>query len=1233
MGYHGNLKRLWAELDASGDGFVSLSEIDQEVGRYVGTFKLELIKKYGDMLTAWRKGLDKNGNGRIEEPEVREALEDLGLKLDSHKLYKFLRCTPGGLGLCLKDFDPEAWKRWVIGDLEGIAGGSDSEFIADNVPDLLQSSQGLQDMMDRSKDGGRAAAWRAELRRRDREEAKAERENIGKFTVGLSTAEGFKRAMRKRCGSLLGAWRYHLDLDGNGKLSPGEFGQALHRLGITANIKQLWSELDVSKSGYICFEDFDPEAHAMLSEFKTKITQEYGNMLLGWMKAIDHGGTGCVDEAQFLKCCEKIGYTGNAKKLFRLMKPEVGRHFITLLDIDVSAHNALVRGDFRMITEEGVGTVQKRPLEMTFDERNQAGFFFQIRKAWDASEREEFAKACRTARMPEKMQTLEEFDRLCIRKYGTLMNAWRQCLDADGNGKLTFNELCNGARYLGYGGDLQKLWRSLDTDNSGSITIREIDAKADDLVKCFMLLIKERFGDIDAMWKVGFGKDPHDSIDEGTLTKACEELGYPYDAKKLFRTLQPMPGRQLITIWDIDPECARRKARGDGGTVDAPAMTPSQKAAARAKKIAAANTTAEGPALTLDDHIALSILDRVKKARGRIGQVQASLFWRNGEEKTNLDLKVYHPSETEPLSTSHKKCSLRSNKGVFDVDRRGKELGPALKSCMWPEEEERDEDGYVERNPPPPEGAYSVVVTNLQGPKVAFQVAVRVAGVMRLFKGLAAPIRDGGEPITIVNFTLPWPGQFDYEIEAQSGASALEVGGSLDSMPSVMASPSLMRSGTVGSTIMCHSHLPSWGRDRGWAGLGAPPGNSTAQGIRDALTKKYGSTVAAWRLSLDPKMKGGASFKQFCSTLQEAAFHGNLKALWEELTEQKPANAKFVALKDVDPEASMALDAFRNALLASHPSIMDAWWLLMDVDGTGLIRHEELIDIIKRLGGCGIRVSSKRFVSYFAVRSGQRSLSPEDLEPLLIGVPAKDRSEVWDQKGKAEKAPPHYIKVPGRSGAEVKGIPGEEEHLPTQRAHVETILAEHHGQQKVMITLEAFKKMLVVKYGSLFSAWRHGLDVDHNGVVTQADFAAACRRFGITQTCKLWKELDTNGNGQISVDEMDPELGEYFEEFEKKLIKKYKTTKEGWRKGIDPGNTKWIDLPKWCKQLEALGYSRDPEKLYKMLRPEPFRSFLTYEDIWLNLNPNEKGKDEIALTLAQTMESAEEKATKKASSR
>lgn len=53
MGFHGNMKRLWAELDKSSKGYVTLEDIDPEVWTMVSGFKVALMKS---METCYQPG-------------------------------------------------------------------------------------------------------------------------------------------------------------------------------------------------------------------------------------------------------------------------------------------------------------------------------------------------------------------------------------------------------------------------------------------------------------------------------------------------------------------------------------------------------------------------------------------------------------------------------------------------------------------------------------------------------------------------------------------------------------------------------------------------------------------------------------------------------------------------------------------------------------------------------------------------------------------------------------------------------------------------------------------------------------------------------------------------------------------------------------------------------------------------------------------------------------------------
>jgi len=571
MGYHGNLRQLWRDLDVDLNGYITLAELDKEAGLLMGSFKLRLLQEYGDMLTAWEKGIDRNGSGRIEEAELKACCQKLGFDCDTKKLYRMLRSSPSTSthGLTLQMFDADAHRRKVSGDLKGHLSGANKEFLED-LPGMGEEIPYPEDVASH-KPGG-AVALRNEQKAKEREHVGRVTEESYKLKRALHTAEGFKRVLIARCGSLLGAWREALDLDGNGRLTFGEFCMALERLGFYGDVKGLWKLLDAAGKGYLLFGDLDQKAADSLSSFYDKMREAHGNLLLAWVKELDKKQMGYVDEHGFVAACKRVGFEGDACRLFKLMKPEAGRRLLTLKDFDTKAYLAFGRGDFRMLSE-GEGTRKKQDgescLDLSFEDRQQSAFFHQIRSAWAVAQREEFAKT--TGMVPEfVIDTPEEFQMRCVRRYGSVIAAWRQCLDADGNGRLTFNEFCGACRRLGYEGNLMALWTEYGGQEKGFISLKELDPTADELVTTFLQLLGDRFGTIDEAWKSGFGKDPHESIDEPALDKMCRNLGYSHSSHKLFKYLQPFRGGICLTIWDIDPECTRKRQRGDEATFDTP---------------------------------------------------------------------------------------------------------------------------------------------------------------------------------------------------------------------------------------------------------------------------------------------------------------------------------------------------------------------------------------------------------------------------------------------------------------------------------------------------------------------------------------------------------------------------------------------------------------------------------------------------------------------------------------
>lgn len=387
--------------------------------------------------------------------------------------------------------------------------------------------------------------------------------------------------------------------------------------------------------------------------------------------------------------------------------------------------------------------------------------------------------------------------------------------------------------------------------------------------------------------------------------------------------------------------------------------------------------------------------------------------------------------------------------------------------------------------------------------------------------------------------------------------------------------------------------------------------------LRMAMKKKWGSTVAAWRGLFDPHAKGHIRFGQFiiaCEHVTFAGNTGNLKDLWYELTKDADGNVVFELTKDadgnaqtqcefrdIDPDGQLFIDEARNVLVGMFGSLTKAWKLAIDPCRTDHVDEEEFL---KNMKAAGVELKhSKGLPKLFKIllaRRGQRSLVIDDLEALLIGSPIDQHLALWigeQSAGGGQK--PTTPKSPKSLGSKDFDDPASPRDLMMTRT------LDFHTQDTVINSVDRFKKMLVVKFGSLFAAWRHFLDQDQNGVVTQKDFSHACVALGVRNVRTLWNELDENQNGQISLWEIDAELGDAFSAFQELLIAKWGSTKNGWRKVFDFKGSLRCEKPDFIQKCQEIGFTGDAAKLFDDLRPEPGRAYLTYEDVWINLNPND----------------------------
>jgi len=372
--------------------------------------------------------------------------------------------------------------------------------------------------------------------------------------------------------------------------------------------------------------------------------------------------------------------------------------------------------------------------------------------------------------------------------------------------------------------------------------------------------------------------------------------------------------------------------------------------------------------------------------------------------------------------------------------------------------------------------------------------------------------------------------------------------------------------------------------------------------------------------------------------LEDCAFHGNVKGLWQELCNDRPA----VTFKDVDQDSAKILDRFRKFLVNKYGNLVTAWDQGIDHDGVGRVDKNEFTKAYQTMeiparNSDALKKSAHALFKLLLEHHGQLSITIRDLEPLLIGIDPVRREAVWcgngketdENEGEKEKKMSSTTNNPARDSQEQEEKEGVESSpespnaqtaasmrrkakmgAPSPREHIEGMLKIQNDQDFMIDSLESFKKMLIAKYGSLFAAWRKGPNTDNNGLITKNDFSTACRFLGVKAVQQLWDELDKDKNKLISLDEIDPEVGMAFAGLEKCLLDKYGNTKVGWKKEFDKDNSLRCDKKTFLAGCKALAVPGDHERLFKLLKPEPGRPHLAYEDLWINFDPNSTAQEE-----------------------
>eukprot|EP00929_Paragymnodinium_shiwhaense_P009845 TRINITY_DN114203_c0_g1_i1.p1 TRINITY_DN114203_c0_g1~~TRINITY_DN114203_c0_g1_i1.p1 ORF type:complete len:253 (+),score=50.94 TRINITY_DN114203_c0_g1_i1:94-852(+) len=144
-----------------------------------------------------------------------------------------------------------------------------------------------------------------------------------------------------------------------------------------------------------------------------------------------------------------------------------------------------------------------------------------------------------------------------------------------------------------------------------------------------------------------------------------------------------------------------------------------------------------------------------------------------------------------------------------------------------------------------------------------------------------------------------------------------------------------------------------------------------------------------------------------------------------------------------------------------------------------------------------------------------------------------------------------------------------------------------------------FRKALLQRYRSVLGAWRE-LDPRNHGRLAFFDFCRACRHLGYDGEARLlWNALDCDGDGFISLWDVDMRLSAQLQGFTDALVTASGSAEAAWKQFFNSNGMGRSPESSFARSCAALGYEGDVKTVYEALNIDRVSTGVSFQDFQL----------------------------------
>jgi len=314
--------------------------------------------------------------------------------------------------------------------------------------------------------------------------------------------------------------------------------------------------------------------HIALTEFLRKLrAASGGSFIRGFRTVLDRNGNLCISKVEMLKGCRQVAFSGDVMALWKAMDQD-GDGSVQLPELDVRM--SLVLASFKKWCSEKHGGCVKAMQHLAAMTRRRTAkwsvddFVAAVQlSSWQgvpgislkqvAGMLHEAADLTGTRHMVAQdvafldgweptpwlcaepdVQGKEQLIATLRARYVNLIVAWRRLFDRNNKNHVTFKDFQHACMYLQLK-NAPGIWRALDHDHSGFISLKNIDHESAQVLLNFKEWAEDTFGSIQFAFRV-LDTTHSKGVSLPVFKRVLSEFGFQGDARILFQSLKPDAG-------------------------------------------------------------------------------------------------------------------------------------------------------------------------------------------------------------------------------------------------------------------------------------------------------------------------------------------------------------------------------------------------------------------------------------------------------------------------------------------------------------------------------------------------------------------------------------------------------------------------------------------------------------------------------------------------------------------